>query len=292
MLLAGIIPQILAPKGYAGREKVVAGFQKYFATSGHKTASNLIQEQIEILERYGVGSEDIARFESVRGFAILRNALPTAFWTLYHIFATPRILARVREQVTTILTVDNTNTDTRYCTIDLARLDEAPVLASVVQESLRMYALGASARIVLQDTMLQSRWLLKKDSYIFMPNRATHFDTASWGPSANTFDAQRFEHIKSGRDKVAPGAFQGFGGGQNSCPGRHFAMMQIVALVAMMALRFDVMSAMEKMDGDDWVIPMQDEGDMSLVISPPKGEVLVEVVPRQGWEGRQWVFKL
>lgn len=101
-----------------------------------------------------------------------------------------------------------------------------------------MYALGASARIVLQDTMLQSRWLLKKDSYIFMPNRATHFDTASWGPGANTFDAQRFEHIKSGCDKVTPGAFQGFGGGQNSCPGRHFAMMQIVALVAMMAPRF------------------------------------------------------
>ena len=57
----------------------------------------------------------------------------------------------MREQVTTIPTVNNTNTDTRYCAIDLARLDEAPVLASVVQESLRMYALGASARIVLHD---------------------------------------------------------------------------------------------------------------------------------------------
>ena len=66
-----------------------------------------------------------------------------------------------------------------------------------------MYALGAGARIVLQDTVLQSCWLLKKDSYIFMPNQATHFDTASWGSSVNTFDAQRLEHIKSGRDQIA-----------------------------------------------------------------------------------------
>ena len=155
-----------------------------------------------------------------------------------------------------------------------------------------MHALGAGARVVLQDTVLQSRWLLKKGSYIFMPNRAIHFDTASWGPSANTFDAQRFERIKSAGAKVAPGAFQGFGGGQNACPGRHFAMMQIVALVAMMALRFDVKSAAEKREGDDWVMPVQDERDMSLVISPPKGEVLVDVVPRRGWERRQWGFKL
>ena len=41
------------------------------------------------------------------------------------------------------------------------------------------------------------------------------------------------------------------------------------------------------MHGDDWVTPVQDEGDMSLVISSPKGEMLVEIVPRQGWEGRQ-----
>ena len=69
-------------------------------------------------------------------------------------------------------------------------------------------------------------------------------------------------------------------------------MMQIVALVAMMALRSDVKSAVKKMDDDDWGMPVQGEGDRSLVISPPKVEMLVDVVPRQGWEGRQRSFKL
>lgn len=37
-------------------------------------------------------------------------------------------------------------------------------------------------------------------------------------------------------------------------------------------------------------MPVQDEGDMSLVISPPKGEMLVDVVPRQGRRGDNGVL--
>ena len=109
MLLVNTLPRLLAPRGFNGREKVVRAFQNYLATPAHLTASPMIHEQIAILTRYGIPPSEIARFETVRGFAILRNALPTAFWALYHVFADPALLAALREASTRLLTTAKTN---------------------------------------------------------------------------------------------------------------------------------------------------------------------------------------
>lgn len=119
-----------------------------------------------------------------------------------------------------------------------------------------------------------------------MPNRSYHFDGDSWGPTVKDFDATRF--LKGNRSTHHAGAFRGFGGGANLCPGRFFAMNVILSMCAIFALRYDVKPASK----GTWIHPGEDDGNMSLIVNPPKRKVLVNVVDRKGWEGGSWAFKL
>lgn len=283
MLLAGFMPSILASKGYTGREKVVAALENYFAVNGHETASALVKARIQCLMS-NVKREDLARFECVNGIAILVNTVPTAFWTIYHVFSNDMILEKVREQSSAILTTEeDCGAITR--TIHLGKIKDVPFLASVLQESLRYRGSGSGVRMAMEDTLLDNRYLLKKDSYVIIPNHEMHFNENAWSGTVKDFDPQRF--VKTNPQKIHSGSFRGFGGGVNLCPGRLFAMREIMALVAMFALRFDMKPA-----AGPWVDPQQDVGNMTLAIAPPKAKVIVDIIPRKGLEGNSWAFKV
>ena len=84
-----------------------------------------------------------------------------------------------------------------------------------------------------------------------------------------------------------PGAFRGWGGGANLCPGKPFATTEIVALVIMLALRYDIVPV-----SGQWTDPHQDLVNISLAISPPKAKVLVNLKAKER-DGRQsWAFAL
>jgi cytochrome P450 len=104
---------------------------------------------------------------------------------------------------------------------------------------------------------------LKSGTFVFMPNVSVHFDANSWGSNVDHFDGKRFTKMGT---KVPRGAFVGFGGGKNMCPGRYFAMNQILSLVAMLVLRFDI----SPMDGQTWQHPGVDDHDTTINIRPPK----------------------
>lgn len=166
--------------------------------------------------------------------------------------------------------------------INISQIRDIPIMKSVLHEALRHYGCGTGTRIVLEDTLLDNQYLLKKDSFVFMPNRSYHFSEEAWGPNVNEFQADRF--IKSsGR----PGAFRGFGGGINLCPGRFYAMNEILALCSMLALRYDF-----KPVGGKWTHPGVDESNLSLIVSPPKDKVLLQVIPRANSISGVWEFTL
>lgn len=104
MLLTGITPNVFVSKGYVGREKVVAAFEKYFAAKGQQKGSHLTKVRNQILSQDFVPN-DTARFECVNGVALLANTIPTTFWTMYHVFSDSAILRTVREQVSACLTI-------------------------------------------------------------------------------------------------------------------------------------------------------------------------------------------
>ncbi|KAH6665540.1 cytochrome P450 [Halenospora varia] len=274
-------PSITCRQAYIGREKVVTAFEKYFKSGGLRKASHFVQNGIKLSDGHKTSTVDKARFETINGHAILANTTPTTFWTVYHIFSDPKILEEVRAAVLPFLQI--IEGDQKRYELDISTIRDIPILRSILHESLRIYGNGTGTRIVMEDTMLDDRYLLKKDSFIFMPNRYYHFDTSAWGLDANEFDPHRFMKPRPHQ----AGAFRGFGGGANLCPGRFFAMNEIHAMCAMLALRYDI----KPMSGS-WKNPGPDQSNLSFLVSPPKEKVIVSVVPRKGWEGGSWSYKL
>ena len=278
------LPSITVAKAYAGREKVVEAFEKYYAANGQESASRIIQKAIKLTKSYGLSANDIARLEPCNGHAFLANTSPTAFWTLYHLFSDSAILKKVREAVTPLFSQRGED-GTVVWEADVSKVREIPILRSLLHECLRHYGIGTGTRIVMEDTMLDDRYLLKKDSFIFMPNESFHSDAAAWGPTVKDFDAERFIRAP-GQKSHHPGAFLGFGGGTSLCPGRFFAQNEILAMCAMMAMRFDV----KPRDGV-WKNPGTNDANMSYIVLPPKQKVFVDIIPREGWLSCKMILK-
>ena len=98
----------------------------------------------------------------------------------------------------------------------------------------------------------------------------------------NEFDARRFLNERG--EFVASPLFRGFGGGPSLCPGRHFAIAQIVVLVAVMVLRYDMRWTGEGKGKR----PVVDETKMFDIVSPPVGDVEVELEVREEWKDCEW----
>ena len=235
----------------------------------------------QISDSYGISSKDKARLDVSNSHAILSNTTPAAFWTVYHIFSDTAVTAEVRAAIMPFLTTGDNNGTTTY-EIDIQRIRDIPILRSILHEALRHYASGTGTRIVVEDTILDNRYLLKKDSFVFLPNRSYHFNGSVWGLTVNEFNAWRFAE-----SKTPSGSFRAFGGGANLCPGRFFAMNTILAMSAMLALRYDINPV-----AGTWIHPGVDDSNMTLIVQPPKKKTFVEIVPRQGWIGGEWAFKV
>ena len=217
---------------------------------------------------------------------MLANTIPTAFWAIYHAFRDPKTLSDLRVEAEKLISAPDEQSPGKALSrvISISRLREVPRLVSHIQESLRHHGAGAGTRYVREDILLDKRYLLKKDTFIVMPNRSIHFDGKVWGPSVADFDSSRFD---GSRTKVHPAAFRGFGGGSHLCPGRFFAMTEILTMLVTLILRFDL----EPADGK-WPELLGDESNMSLSVAPPTNDVLVRITKRGGWEERDWKLTL
>lgn len=267
-------------KAYTGREKVVVAFDRYFEARGLDSASQYLKARMRATESFGLSVNDKSRLEAITGHALLANTNPTAFWTLYHLFSDPLLLEDIREQCMPLLTVEKNN-GTVLRTIDIENIRNVPIPSSVLQEYLRHYASGTGSRIVVEDTMLDDRYLLKKNAFVFMPNQSYHFDASAWGPTVRDFDARRFNKVKAHH----AGVFRGFGGA-SLCPGRFLAANQILSMCAMFAPRYDITPV-----SGEWAHPGTDDSNMTLIVHPPKNNVNVKITVRRGWEGGSWAFK-
>ena len=285
-LVTGIFPQLIARKGYYGRERLVAAFQQYFTTDGAESGSELTRARARTIQAaFGTKTDDCARFEAVNGMALLSNTVPTAFWTCFHVLSSPTILAQVRAVV-----AENTTTEesTGERTTHLRTLIKSPLFESLVRESLRFRTTGIGPRVTTEDVSLGGgQYLLKKDAVVIIPNYPLHHDAAVWGSDAGKYHDQRFTpEGKAAGPRVPPATFRGFGCGATLCPGRHFATAQIAALLSMLVSKFDV----KPVDGGEWREPGQNMQNMSLTISPPKEKIMVKITPKE--EGDKWRFEM
>ena len=153
-----------------------------------------------------------------------------------------------------------------------AVLNKMPKLESVVSEVLRMCIASITLRHVMEPFALklgdQSVLLRGKDQVILAPT-LTHYD-ASIYPNPTVFQWDRFlmpagnnkeqgareeeedTNVSLSRAKPKPArykngvkvpasiALQPFGGGSTMCPGRHFALAEIKAFVALVLVKWDI----------------------------------------------------
>ena len=290
-ILVGFMPSIMARKGLAGRAKVVEAFENYFLAEGQKQASALLQKRLETSLRNGVSIKDIARYEVGGSLAILVNTAPAAFWMLLLVYAEPGLLKEIREEIGQVITEDSDDLG-KTKIIDITRLKSTcPLLTSTFQEVLRYRSMGTSVRQVMEDTVLDGKWLLKKDSMVQMPSRVIHSDSSLWGSDVDEFNPRRFmrdEAPKTATGKPPPAvAFRAFGGGSTLCPGRHFATNEVLAVVTMFVMRYDMSPVTGK-----WTLPTTEKTNVASVVMEPDTDIDVIISRRKGFENDRWSFGL
>ncbi|KAL8822521.1 MAG: hypothetical protein Q9191_006745 [Dirinaria sp. TL-2023a] len=290
-ILVGIMPSFRARRGIAGRATVAKAFEKYFLAEAHEQASMLAQVRYETSFKNGIPVEDIARYEVGGALALLVNTAPAAFWMLLLIYAHPGLLEDIREEVGSIMTQTSDSSGiTRH--IDITSLKSTcRLLTSTFQEVLRYRSMGTSVRQVMEDTLLEGQWLLKKDSMIQMPSRVMHSDSSLWGHDVDEFNPRRFLKVTgqpTSSGKAPPAAaFRAFGGGSTLCPGRHFATNEILTVVTMFVMRYDMVP-----QSGQWTLPTVQKTNVAAVVMEPDTDIEVLVSRRKGYEKDDWSFGL
>ena len=283
----GFLPSITARKGLLARAKVAEAFEHYFENDGHKQASVLMKNRFEASAENGLSLQDIARFEVGGSIAILVNTAPAVFWMLLLTYSCPGLVEELRTEMSAIMTEKTGNGQTTR-SLDITSLkSNCPLLASTYQEVLRYRSMGTSVRQVMEDTVLD-QWLLKKGSMVQMPSRVIHKDSAIWGSDVEEFKPRRFMKTQAAKpqgNKPSAAAFRAFGGGTTLCPGRHFATNEILAVVTMFVMRYD----MTPSDGQ-WTLPDTQNTNAAAVIMEPDTDVEVKLSVRKGFEDGQWAF--
>ncbi|KAI0419450.1 cytochrome P450 [Xylaria grammica] len=284
-LLIGTFPSVTAGKAYKGRELLVKALEEYLENGHHKLGSKIVQKRVEIALQHGWTLRATARSELSFLFAGIVNATTSSFWILLQIFAEPQLLSTVREEIIQTLRTDKgeKGQDPEKYRLNITDLkDRCPMLIAVYRECLRLGSDNYSTRMVKEDTILAERYFLKKGAVVQIAGGVIHADQSIWGDNVEDFNPGRFLERKqqlgnTKQNQIHPAAFRAFGGGKTLCPGRHFAMNEILSFVSVAILMFDIEAA----DGGKIKVPRKNDGVLPVHILEPVSPVEVLISRRR-----------
>ncbi|RGP67299.1 7-alpha-hydroxycholest-4-en-3-one 12-alpha-hydroxylase [Fusarium sporotrichioides] len=241
-----------------------------------------------LLSYYKSGDDDLAHMELMILWVGVTNTAPVLFWLFVHVLTSVDYTSRVRAEIEAIAIITE-RPEGRKATFDTRLLEKScPFLNACYQETLRHYSHSIGNRRVMQDTEIQDAqgraYLLKKGVNVQWPPPVTHFNTEIWGQDADVFKPERFMDVSVQDEKRRRGALLSFGGGKHLCPGRKFAYTELLGLVGVVALGFEVEGLRlpkSKYAGVGIGGKMPDWGSME------KGFGLRR---REGWEDVTWTF--
>ncbi|WEW58599.1 cytochrome P450 [Emydomyces testavorans] len=294
-LSLNIFPALVARKAYKAREKLSKRFSEYFEKEEYAHASPLVQERFKVQYESGATYEDIGKLESSMAIALLGNTVPSTFWVVFDILSRPDLLHKIREEVAqNALQVSPTSDTKTTCIINMNDIrDNCPLLLAALQETLRLRASVASIRLVTKDTKLNDTYLLKANTLVQTPSNVLNRDPQIWGSDAHLYNPARFleTHItptvgEKKRDQKRY-SFMSFGTSPWTCPGRHLVCAEVLALVAMLIMRFDVVPV-----SGTWTSPRINHRSLALSIAPPAEGLMVNIIPRKEAERVEWGFKV
>lgn len=264
---------------------------KYIENDGPRQGSELAIMRHKTLMEAGFSMNEYAKMEITLIMAFVSNTVPSAFWVLFDLYSRPQLRSEIREELkANALSVAADGTHN----IDIGAMREkCPLLLSTFQEVLRTRTTTCSTRIVLKDTLVADKYLLKAGNMLNIPADAMGYNPNVWGAYSAVFDARRFmkpvvsEETGETKESRRPGRFMTFGISPVICPGRHFASSEILGLVAAMILRYDV----EPISGG-WKEPLKNQSALVSIMGAIKGEYPVSVTRRKEFEGVKWGYQV
>lgn len=278
LLIAGIAPSILARKGYRARKKLARAFQEYYEDfdPSRSQSSAMTQARYTNATRHGIIPLNQGRLEVGTLIGILANTIPSIFYLLVHIYHDPDLISNIRQELASQGLLGTPEKIAQNPKL-LSMPENCPLLHSTFQEVLRVHALGTSARLVLEDVMLDDKFLLQKGMIVLMPMAVMHSDSTAWGEDVTEFQPRRFlKQSNSGSTyKKNLTAYRPFGGGASLCPGRHFVTLETMALAACMVSSFDLSPVKGQ-----WTIPRQKQESLATNVFPPAEDIRVKVTLR------------
>jgi cytochrome P450 len=273
--------------------------------------SALIKSHSDILRRYGITDSDIGKADVGILHGATSNAALVFFWLCVHIFADVELKEEIRGELLAIATEQTGKTakGRREMVIDISRVaSTCPLLHAVHQEVFRTKMFSLVTRFITADTMVSDSqgmsYLLKAGSIVQIPTAVPQTSADVWGSDAHLFHARRFlkptvgnkealSEAKKEQEKLQKKAFFPFSNGVHKCPGKHFATVEHLGMVAMLVLGFEITT----LDGKAITIPLNPEAQRSVSAGAGKpsnefAKLKVKVERRKGWEDVVWKFKV
>jgi cytochrome P450 len=283
----------------------------YFAEEHHSNdVSQLTVDTVAMQKQYSFSTSDLAAAYLQVIHASLMNAVPTAFWVMAHIYSRQELLASLREETFNAVKQQSLENGERQVSIEVDQLDKlCPKLMSVFREAHRLASIATLHRRVVDDTFLSEgngpnvrSYLLKKGITVMIPTIVGLREPRLWGGVvAAEFDPERFlgqskkqqgnssytelrgtESISNLRKK----AYFPFGGGKELCPGRNFAIAEVMGMMVVLLNGFDITSA----DGGTLPLPKPGKPKLTTGTARPdqNADLRARIMRRPGWENVVW----
>ncbi|KAL2152229.1 hypothetical protein VTH82DRAFT_5413 [Thermothelomyces myriococcoides] len=160
---------------------------------------------------------------------------------LYHAVRTPGVMQKLQAELDAAIPADMD-----VPTFDMVR--DLPYLSAVVNETLRFHStsgIGLPRQVPLDGPGVHfGGHYFPPGTVLSVPTYSIHHSREIWGPDADEFRPERWEHLTP-RQK---NAFIPFSYGPRACVGRNVAEMEMKLIVATWARRYDVTLRQAHMD--------------------------------------------
>jgi cytochrome P450 len=229
--------------------------------------SVMMQGRYEVWRKYNCTPKVRAPADLAILWATNVNASPLCFWIIYHIFAEPGLVERVRDEIKSHISVklDDESTlpihEAPQIKVSIEGLVEScPLLKSCYLESTRLDSSPRTSKKVLKEFTISDEsqsnniaFSLTKDSYVEVPH-GLHQSDPMYFNDPSTFNPERFidpSSASKGRKSIVnQGTLRPYGGGAGMCKGRIIAERECLAFVAAILTLWDF----EPADGE-WKDP-------------------------------------
>jgi hypothetical protein len=228
LLAAGMIPSFLFPfipsiaNGIKGRERLFKFIGIWVEDGMPGLDEGLVYDMAQIGHTAGHSSREIASVLNTDLWALQANTPPAAVALLLYILQSP-LLSIIHKEIDSISTKSNSTIPD----LDMKALASLEMVASCVQETIRLNTSSFSVRIAKESFVLPTSvspdrkgvptqgYLIPSGSRIICATRAAHLSDAIWGSNPSVWDGARFvdRADEVGMKNKKAREMKGFGGG-------------------------------------------------------------------------------